>query len=242
MRSENNILVIIAARGGSKGVKGKNIRNLCGLPLIAHTVIQAKKWAKADKIICSTDSDEIAGIAKEYGAEVPFMRPAYLACDTASKIDVLRHAVEFVEMQSNQKFQIIIDLDVTSPIRKLNDIDGAMSLFLEKGPKTVFSVTTSRRNPYFNMVEINKKGYPELVKTTALKVVRRQDAPRAYDMNASICVYDRDYLLDKNTKSPVSDRSQVWAMDELSAIDIDSELDFKFIEFLVNNKLVSLNG
>lgn len=240
MGIEKNILVVIAARRGSKGVKDKNIRNLCGLPLIAHTIIQAKKWAKAEKIICSTDSDEIAQIAEKFGAQILFKRPACLASDTASKMDVLKHAVETVEMHNSQRYQIIVDLDVTSPIRKINDLDGAFCLFLENRPKTVFSVTVSRKNPYFNMVEVNNKGYVELSKISASNVERRQDAPLVYDMNASIYIYNRDYLLDKNTRSPISDRSLVWVMDELSRFDIDSELDFKFIEFLVNNKIVSL--
>lgn len=240
MKNKKNILVIIAARGSSKGVKGKNFRILSGLPLIAHTIIQAKKWGKADKIICSTDSAKIAKIAGSYGIDVPFKRPAYLASDTASKIQVLRHAVETVEMQSKTKYQIIIDLDVTSPLRKIDDIDGALAVFLKKRPKTVFSVTPCRRNPYFNMIEINNQGYATLAKTASVHVNRRQDAPAVYDMNASIYIYDRDYLLDKKTFSAISDRSLVWVMDEFSAIDIDSEFDFRFIEFLVDNKVVRL--
>ncbi len=240
MKKNKKILLTIASRSGSKGVKNKNIRHLCGLPLIAHTIIQAKKWAKAKKIICSTDSEDIARIARDYGIEVPFMRPAELAQDTTSKIDVLKHALKNMEAQDNCKYEIIVDLDVTSPIRKISDIDSALSLFLKKDLKSIFSVTSARRNPYFNIVEINKKGYASLVKSLSNKVSRRQDAPTVYDMNASIYIYDRDYILDEKTVSPISDKSLIWVMDEFSAFDIDSESDFKFIEFLVSNKFVTL--
>ena len=238
--AKEKILLTIAARGGSKGVKNKNVRNLCGLPLIAHTILQAKRWGKADRIICSTDSKKIASVAKRYGAEVPFIRPTGLATDTAGKLDVLRHALKAVERSSGQKYPVIIDLDATAPIRKMSDIEGAYRLFMNKRPKSVFSVTPCRKNPYFNMVEIKSGGYAALVKKTSSPVKRRQDAPKVYDMNASIYIYDRRYLLNENTKSPVSDKSLVYLMDELSAFDIDNESDIKFIEFLVSRGAVKL--
>ncbi len=237
---KEKVLVTIAARGGSKGVKNKNIRNLCGAPLIAHTIMQARKWGKADRIICSTDSDIIASTAKKYGAEVPFIRPVELATDNVGKLEVLRHALKAMEKQSGEEYAIIIDLDTTAPLRKISDIDGAYKLFVDKWPKSVFSVTPCRRNPYFNMVEVDPAGYAILVKTRGSTFERRQDAPKVYDMNASIYVYDRGFLLDENVKSAVSDRSLIWVMDRLSAFDIDEEIDFKFVEFLVSEGLVSL--
>ncbi len=233
---KRKILITIAARGGSKGVKNKNIRPLCGLPLIAHTIKQAKKWGRADKIVCSTDSENIAIVAKEYGAEVPFVRPSDLANDTAGKVAVIRHAL----LEMKEDYDIIVDLDVTAPIRKISDIDGAVNLFLEKKAKTVFSVTSARRSPYFNMVEQAQSGFVHLVKKLKTPLVRRQDSPRVYDMNASIYVYDRDYLLDPTTKAAISDKSLIWEMDELSAFDIDCEADFKFVEFLVSQGMVKL--
>lgn len=237
---QEKILLTIAARGGSKGVKNKNIRQLCGKPLIAYTVMQAKKWGKANRIICSTDSVEIASIAKKYGADVPFIRPRELATDTAGKLEVIRHALKAAEENYNEKYGIIIDLDVTAPIRKVSDIDGAYKLFVENRPKSVFSVTACRKNPYFNMVEVNHRGIATLVKIPVGAIKRRQDAPVVYDMNASIYAYDREYLLSKGAKSAISGRSLVWVMDALSSVDIDSELDFQFIEYLISKKLVSL--
>ncbi|NQU17115.1 MAG: acylneuraminate cytidylyltransferase family protein [Candidatus Saganbacteria bacterium] len=237
---KRKVLITIAARGGSKGVNNKNIRKIGGLPLIAHTIMQAKKWGKADRIVCSTDSEKIAAIAKKNGVEVPFVRPIELATDTIGKIEVIRHALETVERLSGEKYSIVIDLDVTAPIRKISDIEGAYQLFLSKNPNTVFSVVSSRRNPYFNMVELDANGYFSIVKKTGSSVVRRQDAPSVYDLNASIYVYDRNYLLDKKNKSAISDRSLIFEMHEFSAFDIDSESDLKFVEFLLSQGVVDL--
>ncbi len=238
--TKERILLTIAARGGSKGVKNKNIRILCGAPLIVHTIIQAKKWGKAAKTVCSTDSNEIASIARQYGADVPFMRPAELATDESGKLEVLRHALKAVEEKDGTLYSIVVDLDVTAPVRKISDIEGAVQLFLKKRPNTVFSVVPCRKNPYFNMVEMDSKGFAVLSKKLDFSVTRRQDAPRVFDMNASIYVYDRSYLIDESHSSPISDRSLAFVMDELSAFDIDSELDFQFIEFLVSKGVVTL--
>jgi CMP-N-acetylneuraminic acid synthetase len=237
---DEKILVTIAARGGSKGVKDKNIRELYCLPLIAYTILQAKKWNKASRVICSTDSERIAEVARSHGAEILFMRPPELASDTAGKIGVIRHAVHKVEEITKERFDVIVDLDATAPIRSNRDLDGALALFKKKRPKTLFSVTPCRKNPYFNMVELGKDGFVHLAKELPSSINRRQDAPKVYDMNASIYIYDREYLLDENSKSAISDRSIIWEMDELSAIDIDQELDFQFVEFLISKGIVKL--
>jgi len=234
------ILLTIAARGGSKGVKNKNIRPLCGKPLIAHTIDQAKRWGKADRIVCSTDSEAIAAIAREYGAEVPFMRPAELATDTAGKLAALRHALVGMEKLAGCRFDILVDLDATAPIRRISDIEGALQLFLDKKPKTVFSVVPSRKTPYFNMVEEGENGYVTLAKRLPGSVKRRQDAPAIFDMNASIYIYDRDFMLDECNISPISDRSLVWVMPEVSGHDIDTVDDFDFVEYLCSNGKVQL--
>lgn len=240
MPDKNLILLTIAARAGSKGIKNKNIRKLCGIPLIGHTIKQAIKWGKADKIICTTDSKKIAFIAKKYGACVPFLRPAELAGDCTGKLDVLRHALTEVEKIYNKKYQIIVDLDVTAPIRKISDIDNAYNLFIRKHPNSVFSVTNSHKNPYFNMVEIRNNGFAKLVKKPRCSIKRRQDAPSTYDMNASIYVYNRKFLLNKDTISPVTNYSVPIIMEDISSFDIDTEKDFQFIEFLVSKGIVRL--
>ena len=235
----DSILTIVAARGGSKGVQDKNIRELCGIPLIAHTIRRAKEWGKYSRCVCSTDSEKISSIAQEYGAEVPFQRPEHLATDVAGKVEVLRHALETCEQIYGTTFETVIDLDATAPIRTVQDIEGSFRLFKEKTAKSVFSVTPARKNPYFNMVEETKSGNAILSKSVG-SLTRRQDAPRVYDMNASICVLEREYLLRKSTYSVISDHSFLWIMDELSAFDVDTEADFLFVEFLVSKGLVQL--
>lgn len=234
------ILLTIAARGGSKGVKDKNIRPLCGLPLIAHTIKQAKRWGRADRIICSTDSQVIADVAKKFGAEVPFTRPAQLATDKAGKLGVLRHALKTMEEQTKQQFSVLVDLDATAPIRRVEDIENVYQKLIKNKAKCVFSVTPCRKNPYFNMVELNKKGYAMLSKKLKSPIIRRQDAPKVYDMNASIYAYDRRFILNDKMNTVFSNRSMISVMEEWSAVDIDTEKDFEFIEFLVSKKIVNI--
>lgn len=234
----NNLLITICARGGSKGVKGKNVRNLNGKPLIYYTIKQAQKWGKAKHIVVSTDSEEIVHVARNFGVEVPFVRPADLATDTAGKVGVIRHALISSEQIFGEVYDVVMDLDITSPIRKISDLENAFNLFLEKTPKTLFSVVDAHRNPYFNMVEEDKYGKVHLCKQG--NFARRQDAPKVYDMNASIYIYDRQYLLDEKTVSSISDSSIIYLMDEIARTDIDSELDFKFIEFLIKEDIISL--
>lgn len=234
----NNLLITICARGGSKGVKGKNIKELAGKPLIYYTIKQAKEWRKAKHIVVSTDSEEIVKIAKELELEVPFIRPVDLATDTAGKVGVIKHALVSCEKIFGEVFNSVMDLDVTCPIRKISDLENAFNLFLEKKPKTLFSVVTAHRNPYFNIVEEGVDGRVHLCKQG--NFARHQDAPKVYDMNASIYIYDRQYLLNKETVSAISDNSIVYVMDSVSRIDIDSELDFKFIEFLTKEGIVIL--
>lgn len=233
----NNLLITICARGGSKGIKSKNIRKLAGKPLIYYTIKQATGWARGKHVVVSTDSEEIARIAKEYRAEVPFMRPQELASDIAGKVAAIKHALESSEEIFGETYDVVMDLDVTSPVRTVQDLENAYKLFLEKRPKTLFSVTPARRNPYFNMVEDIEDGKVKLCK--AGNFARRQDAPKVYDMNASIYIYDRNFLLENGNESAVSDNSIIYVMDDIS-IDIDSELDFKFIEFLIKKNIISL--
>jgi len=235
------ILVTICVRGGSKGVKNKNIKKILDKPLIQYTIETAKKWGKADRIICSSDSEKIIEIAKKAGANAPFIRPSFLAGDNVGKINVIRHAAVKSEEIFKEKYDIIVDLDVTAPIRKTKDLDNCLKIFKEKKPDVVFSVVPSRKNPYFNMVEEKKDGFVKLVKPLDKSVIRRQDTPKVYDMNASIYFYKRDFLFDKKTDVVTStDKAAVYVMDDISAVDIDNEKDFRYIEFLIKNKVVRL--
>lgn len=238
--SKNNILITICARGGSKGIKGKNLRMLGGKPLIAYTIQQAIAWGHADHVVVSTDSKQIAKVAIDYGAEVPFMRPKELATDEAGKIPVLRHALSQCERIYNKEFQIIVDLDPTSPVRSLKDIDLALKKFKRLGVKTLFSVIRAHKSPYFTMVERNKHGMYELSKKPPRPIVRRQDAPIVYDLNASFYVYKPEYLRSPSSMTPISDNSGIYVVDDWASIDIDREIDFRFIEFLVKEHIITL--
>lgn len=236
-----NILVVIAARGGSAGVKNKNIRLLNGKPLIAYSINQALKWDKTTKLIVTTDSEDIAEIARNYGAEVPFLRPKELAKSTTPKVPVLRHAFRESEQIYGIRFDILVDLDATAPIRRVEDLDNCLEIFLKESPKTLFSVVEAHKNPYFNMVEKGADGYAQLIKPVEPPIVRRQDTPKVYSMNASIYFYSREFMLNDKYEVPVTDRSSFYIMPDESRVDIDSEMDFKYIEFLVKEGIVNLD-
>ncbi|MCT7614605.1 acylneuraminate cytidylyltransferase family protein [Aliarcobacter butzleri] len=230
----SNILCTICARGGSKGVKNKNIKELNGKPLIAYTIEQAKASGLFDHIVISTDSDDIANVAKEYGAEVFFKRSEEMASDTAGKLDVIKDAFEKSEKYYNKTFDYLIDLDATAPLRIVEDIINSFKQFKENDNDNLITAMPSRRSPYFNLVEQDKDGKVYLSKKLDSSVLRRQDAPKSYDMNASIYIWKRDIILNKN--SLFLEKTGLYVMPEERSIDIDNELDFKFVEFLMKGK------
>ena len=235
---EKNILVTVCARGGSKGVVGKNVRLLNGKPLIAYTLEQARSWNRPKDIVISTDSEEIADVARGLGFDVPFLRPDELAQDDTSKMPVIRHALLQAEEIHKKKYDIVVDLDVTAPLRESDDLENCYVKFCQAKPLTLFSVVEAHRNPYFNMVEVAGDGYARLCKSLPKEVHTRQGAPKVFVMNASIYFYDRYYLSDETVTSPISCRSVVYEMSPESAYDIDREMDFRFLEFLLHKRQV----
>ena len=231
-----NILCTICARGGSKGVKNKNIKILGIKPLIAYTIEQAKASGLFEHIVISTDSDDIANISKEYGAEVFFKRSAEMASDTAGKLDVIRDAFMRSEEYYGRKFDYLIDLDATAPLRNIDDILNSFNQFLENNNDNLITAMPSRRSPYFNLVEVDNNGKVYLSKTLDELIVRRQDAPKSYDMNASIYIWKRDVILNENIL--FLKNTGLYIMPEERSIDIDTELDYKFVEFLMKVKNV----
>jgi CMP-N-acetylneuraminic acid synthetase len=229
------ILLTICARKGSKRVENKNLRNLMGKPLIVHTIETAKKWGKADRIIVSTDSEEIAEISKEYGAEVPFMRPAELAKDTAPKLPVIKHVVEYLKKEEDEEFDLVVDLDPTSPLRTVEDIDNAYNIMIDKKPVNLFSVCSARKSPYFNMVELDENEHAHLSKELKNPIFRMQDTPIVYEMNASIYIYWTQKLLEM--ENVITESSMIYEMPSERSIDIDSEVDFKMVEFFMTNTI-----
>lgn len=232
-----NILLTIAARGGSKGVRNKNIRPLCGKPLIAWSVEQALKWGKASKVVVSTDSPDIAEVARNAGAMVPFMRPAELATDTAAKIPVLRHALLESERIFSEKYDWLIDMDATAPLRRVADIEAAFNAAVSGDTLTLFSVVPAHKSPYFNMVEHDASGVPRLCKALEIPVVRRQDAPAVYDMNASIYIFKTEFFRKEGSLSMFTPRTGMYVMQSISGRDIDTEDDFRFAEYIIGERI-----
>jgi CMP-N,N'-diacetyllegionaminic acid synthase len=228
-----NITCVIGARGGSKGLSGKNIRPLLGKPLIAWSIEQARACNEITRVVVSTDSDAIADVAKQYGAEVPFMRPPELADDSAGKWEVWQHALAACDTQYADPIDIYVDLDCTSPLRDIDDISKAIEQFRSSKADAVFSVCEARKNPYFNMLEVID-GCQRLSKAFSRPIVRRQDAPTVYEHVASIYVLAPAYL--RKGTGLLSGCTQGYDIGSAKSLDIDSQYDFELIEFLMRKK------
>ncbi|MEQ9116852.1 acylneuraminate cytidylyltransferase family protein [Fulvivirga sp.] len=233
-----NILLTICARGGSKGIPGKNIKPLNGVPLIGYSIKMAQKIAAklGGQLALSTDSDEIRNAASQFGLNTDYNRPESLSGDSAGKIDVIHHLITYMEDKANCEFDYIIDLDVTSPMRTLEDIEKAFDKL--KGNKealNIFSVSPASRNPYFNMVEVNDTGYAEVVKKT-VSFKSRQSAPKVYDMNASFYIYRRKFFKDDHRIS-TTDKSLAFVMDH-HCFDIDHLVDFTIMDIMMRENLL----
>lgn len=230
----SKILCTICARGGSKGVKNKNIRLINGKPLIAYSIEQAIASNLFEHVVISTDSDEIANIALEFGAEVFFKREIELASDTAGKLGVIKDAFLKSEEYYSCEFDSLVDLDATSPLRDVKDIQESFRYFLDNDFANLITAASSRRSPYFNLVERNSDGKIKLSKSFDTQVLRRQDAPKTFDMNASIYIWKRETIL--NEKSLFLENTGLYEMPEERSIDIDSQLDFEIVSFLLGKK------
>jgi CMP-N,N'-diacetyllegionaminic acid synthase len=234
-----NIVCVIGARGGSKGLAGKNIRPLLGKPLIAWSIEQALACAEITRVVVSTDSEAIAEVARAYGAEVPFMRRDDLANDTAGKWGVWRHALDACELHFGEPIDLYVDLDCTSPLREVEDIRRAIAQYLNSDTDAVFSVCEARKNPYFNMLEVDN-GFLRICKPLPHPVVRRQDAPKVYEHVASIYVLSPDYL--RRGSGLLSGRTQGYDIGQAKSLDVDSEFDFELIEYLMAKRFGIKHG
>jgi CMP-N,N'-diacetyllegionaminic acid synthase len=232
------ILITICARGGSKGIPGKNIKLLNGLHLIAYTIQVANRFAElfnAD-IVLSTDDNEIKKVAALYSVSSDYIRPEYLATDAAGKIDVIKDVLIYQEKKNSLKYDYILDLDVTSPLRTLDDLLNAFNLIQrDECAQNLFSVNPAARNPYFNMVEKKENGYYQLVMKLG-NVLTRQSAPKVYDLNASFYFF-RSAFFTSESKTVFTDTSLIYIMPHI-CFDLDHVIDFDFLEYLlVNQKL-----
>jgi CMP-N,N'-diacetyllegionaminic acid synthase len=225
------IVGVIGARGGSKGVPRKNIRLLAGKPLIAHTIKCARNCPVLQRVVVSTDDEEIARAASEYGAEVPFMRPAHLAQDSSPKWPVFQHVVERLEQMDGRRIDVLVDLDTGVPLRAPADITACVEQLLGGEAEVVTTAYEPERNPYFNMVELDENGYARISKMPAQPIARRQAAPPVYGLSPAVFAIRRDALWQYEHWSQA--KLQVHVIPRERAVDIDSEMDFRFVEYLM---------
>lgn len=225
----------IFARGGSKGVPGKNIKPLAGKPLIAYAIESGLACKSLEMVIVSTDDEEIARVAREFGAKVPFMRPAELATDTASEWLAWQHAIEQVQSLYGN-FDIFVSLPVTSPFRDVSDIQACIDT-LKADPATDIVITTreAERSPYFNMVKLDDSGYASVVIQSEGAVVRRQDVPTVYDVTTVAYASRPDYIL--HSKKLFDGKVRTVVVPAERALDIDTPYDFMLAECIAEMRM-----
>ena len=224
-------IAFIFARGGSKGLPGKNILNIAGKPLIAHAIELGLKSKLIDRVIVSTDDEKIADLSRKHGAEVPFMRPEDLASDNAPEWKVWQHAVKKIG-----SFDVFISLPPTSPCRSLEDVENCIRLYESSDADMVVTMKKAERSPWFNMVNLDESGEVLLVNKGSFQ--RRQDAPQVFDMTTVCYVSSPDFIRDNN---------RIWdgvvravEVPKERAIDIDDYWDFKMAEMILSGASIAL--
>lgn len=230
MNSNRKIIALIPARGGSKGLPGKNILQIAGHPLIAHTIMEARKSRYISEVFVSTDYDEIAEISKKYGASVPFMRPAELASDEAKSIDVITYTIDRLRSEGIDIDDFIL-LQPTSPLRTAAHIDQAIKLFYDCDADSVISMTTAK--PYVWHHGIDESGRVHKIFDSA-ESRNRQEFIKTYIPNGSMYISKYDEL--KSTNQFYTDRTYAYIMSLSSSIDIDDAEDFRLARLLMEDQ------
>jgi CMP-N-acetylneuraminic acid synthetase len=224
-------IALVCARDGSKGVPRKNIRLLGGRPLIGWSVQAAKSVERISKLIVSTDSEEIAQVAIEEGALVPFMRPDELAQDNSSEWLVWRHALEYLKENGDEDIDGLVVIPPTAPLRSVQDIENCLDEFEKGNVDVVITVSDAHRSPFFNMIKNNEEGFSSLVIPPTETIIRRQDAPEVFDMTTVAYVVRPDFLMQYTGLFEGNVRSVHIPLER--ALDIDTMLDFKIAECLL---------
>ena len=227
-----NNLCTICARSGSKGVPNKNIKKIAGKPLIQHTIEQAKKSKIFSDIIVSSDCKKILKIAENLWVHT-LKRTYQLSKDFVGKVDVIRDAAIKAQKMLDKKFDNVIDLDVTSPLRQVSDIHNSFKKFQNGNYQNLITGCVARKNPYFNMIEI-KKNVLSISKRTNKKIYSRQKSPQVFEMNASIYIWKNKALMNKSNL--ITSKTAFYEMPEERSIDIDTMLDWKIVSFLMEKK------
>jgi CMP-N-acetylneuraminic acid synthetase len=228
------VFAFIFARGGSKGLPGKNIRSLAGKPLIAWSIEHARAVKRISRIIVSTDSEEIAAVARDFGAEVPFMRPAELASDASPEWLAWRHALAFLKKSEGKLPDLMISVPTTAPLRLPVDLENCLDEFAKGDFDLVITVSDAHRNPWFNMVKENPDGTVGLVVAPTSAINRRQDAPTVFDMTTVAYVARPQFVMQQ--MGAFSGRVSAVKIPLERAIDIDTLFDFELAEFLISRQ------
>jgi N-acylneuraminate cytidylyltransferase len=233
---KQNIVGFIFARGGSQGVPRKNIRLLAGKPLIAYAIETAFQSQFINRVVISTDDKNIAQIAQEFGAEVPFIRPKELAQDNSSEWLAWQHAIRTLkEQDKGRELDVFVSIPPTAPLRAVEDVDNAIQTFLVNDADIVITVKNASRHPSFNMITIDEQNYAQLILPLDKQIIRRQDAPPAYDITTVAYVASPKFIME--SKALFEGKVKAVFIPEERALDIDTELDFQFAEYLMTNRL-----
>lgn len=233
------VLFLIAARGGSKGVPRKNIKQLGNMPLIAYTIIAARKCSVDKRVIVSTEDVEIAEVSKRYGAEIPFMRPSELASDTASSVDVVKHAAEWINRNDKYSYDYICLLQPSAPFITYQDLNESLRMIDDKGADTLLGVKEVKTNKVF-IHSLDEQGklshfYQSIQK---LQNVRRQEQPVQYTMNGAVYIARWDYFMKNATFHSIN--SLPYVMPEERSVDIDTIFDYNMAAYMIEKKIISI--
>lgn len=234
-RDKARMVAFIFARGGSKGVPRKNVKPLAGKPLIAYAIDIGRQIPGIETVIVSTDDAEIAEVARQYGAEVPFVRPAELAGDTAPEWLAWRHAIHWFQ-DNRGAFDVFVSLPTTSPFRAVQDARECMDVLLDDPAADIaIAITPANRSPYFNMVMADEQGYMKLVIDASQTVIRRQDAPKVFDITTVAYAARPSFVLNSDSLFAGKVRSVVVPQER--ALDIDTPFDFMVAEAIAKHIL-----
>ena len=237
-----NIICFIFARGNSKGLKNKNLLKFKKTTLLGNAILQARKVKYAKRTFVSTDSKQIMLEAKRYKAEIPFLRPKYLASDNSPEILSWRHAINYLDKNLNLRPDYIVSVPTTSPLRNVSDINKCVRKAIRNKLDMVYTVTPSARNPYFNMF-VEKGGKLNIISKTgglvknfkSKKIYRRQEAPNCFDLTTVCYVFKPDFVM--KTNDMFSGKIGFVKIPKQRTIDIDDEFDYKIVNFLSSEQL-----
>ena len=228
------VVAVICARSGSKGIPDKNVFPLLGKPLLGYSVEVAVACDALDAVVVTSDSLRYLEVAAGFGEVMQVHRPTELAADNVTKLGAIEHAVSTWERQTSKQADVVVDLDVTSPLRTVGDVQGAVSLFQDRSPSSVITGAPAHRSPYTNLVERDELGHVKVCCDTGREIGRRQESPACFDMNASVYVWNR--VTFKADPRVFYDDTLLYEMPYERSWDIDSALDIEIVEFLMQRQ------